>query len=272
MKRIIFVIPSLAAGGTERQLTHLIKGLEKKYNVCVVCTRKGGALAGDVRRHARVEVLGLRGGWDPRLKSRLAKVFRRYKPDIVHSFMFGFDFVVNNAALESQVSTIISSRRQLAAWKKPRHIRLQKKANPMVDAIVANSHAVAAFSSAQEEWPIDSYQVIHNGIDSTTMQSVVDPKVVRTRYRVPEGKRIIGMVANMSPVKDYPMFIETAVEILRKRDDVHFVMVGHGPDARSIVKKIRKIKFLDSFTGVKTVSELPDLFRKCLNVQGGRIT
>jgi glycosyltransferase involved in cell wall biosynthesis len=261
MKRIIFVIPSLGAGGTERQLTHLIKGLEKKYNITVLCTRNGGAFAGDVRRHGRVDVLGLRGGWDPRLRSRLEKLFRKYKPDIVHSFMFGFDYVVNVAARRSRVPIVISSRRQLADWKKPRHIRLQKKANPLVDAIVANSCAVAAYSSAQEEWPIDGYHVIYNGIDATTMQSVVDPEILRKRFRIPEGKKVIGMVANMSPVKDYPLFLEAAVEILAKRTDVHFLMVGHGPGVHSIEKKIKKMNAQNSITHIKTVSEMPDLFR-----------
>jgi glycosyltransferase involved in cell wall biosynthesis len=261
MKRIFFVIPSLSAGGTERQLTHLIKGLEKKYTISVVCTRTDGALAGDVKRRARVEVLGLRGGWDPRLKSRLAKLFRKYKPDIVHSFMFGFDYVVNQAARQSRVPVVISSRRQLADWKKPRHIRLQKKANPLVDAIVANSHAVAAYASDQEEWPIDSYHVIHNGIDASTMQSEMDPDIIRTRYKIPPGKHVIGMVANMSPVKDYLLFVEMATELLRRRDDIHFLMIGYGPEALTISEKIRRMNLHDSFTAVRTVSELPDMFR-----------
>jgi len=261
MRKIIFVIPSLAAGGTERQLVHLIKGLEKNFNITIVCTRTGGAWAGNVRRHARVEVLGLRGGWDPRMTKRLTRMFRKFKPDIVHSFMFGFDYVVNVAARQSRVPIVVSSRRQLADWKKPRHIRLQKKANPLVDAIVANSHAVAAFASAQEESSIDSYRVIHNGIDSTAMLSNVAPAVVRKRFRIPKSKFVVGMVANMSPVKDYPLFVETAAEILRRREDVHFLMVGHGPEAGSILRKIKKMHLLDSFTGIKTVSELPDLLR-----------
>ena len=117
---VCFVIPSLGVGGTERQLLYLLKGLQDGYEIMVVCTRSGGVWAEDALQMGRVEVLGLRGGWDPRLKPRLRKLFKMYGPSVVHSFMFGFDYGVNAAAREAGIRAVISSRRQLATWKGPR--------------------------------------------------------------------------------------------------------------------------------------------------------
>ncbi len=117
MKRICYVIPSLSAGGTERQLTYLMQRLVKDHDVMLVCTRHDGALAGDARRcGAAVRVLGVRGGWDPTLRRKLRHVFRVQKPDILHTFLFGFDLWANLAAHDAGVPVIISSRRELPTW------------------------------------------------------------------------------------------------------------------------------------------------------------
>ena len=261
MKRVCFVIPSLDVGGTERQLLYLIKGIAEHFEVLVICTRAEGAWAGDVRRIGRVKVLGLRSGWDPRLKSRLRKLFQRYKPDIVHSYMFGFDYPVNVAARAENVPVVISSRRQIATWKRTRHVRHQRKGNALVDAIVANSHEVAEFASKQEGESIERYTVIFNGIDIERFNSSTNLSEIRKRYRVPIGPKIIGIVANFSPVKDHTLFIQMAQRLLERRSDLHFVMVGTGPLVDETTASIELSGLKEFFTRISTISELPDVYR-----------
>ena len=259
--RVCFVVPSLGIGGTERQLLYLLKGLQDNFEIMVICTRTDGAWVGDVRRMGRVKVLGLRGGWDLRMKSRLIKMFRTYRPDVVHSFMFGFDHAVNVAARYAGVSVIISSRRQRATWKKPRHIRLQKKANKLVDAIVANSRVVAVHAAKQEGRDIDDYHVIPNGIDVEKFRSRLDAKTIKQRYHIPVEKKVVGIVANFSPVKDHELFVETARELLSRDSDLHFVMAGKGPGVESIGALLQKYSMTDFVTGLTTISELQDVYR-----------
>lgn len=260
-KRICFVIPSLGVGGTERQLLYLIRGLAEHYEILVVCTRTEGAWGGDAHRIGRVKVLGLRGGWDPRLKPRLRELFRRYKPAIVHSYMFGFDHAVNVAARAEGVPVVISSRRQIATWKKPRHIRLQKKGNALVDAIVANSHAVAEFAAQQEGESVENYTVILNGIDVDCFQSTINLVQIRKRYHIPDGRKIVGIVANFSPVKDHALFVDMARTLLERRDDAHFVMAGKGPLMDEIGARIERYGMQSCVTGLATISELHDVYR-----------
>ena len=262
MNRVCFVIPSLGAGGTERQLTYLIRGLVPDHEVTVICTREPGALAGEVRRlGAYVRVLESWGGWDFRLRWRIQKVFRAHRPDIVHSFMFGFDYPVNRAARETGVPVVLSSRRQLATWKKPRHIRLQKKANRLVDAVVANSRAVADFAIQQEALRDGSVHIIHNGFSPDDFVSTADPKQIRLRYKLPFHTHIVGMVANFSPVKDHALFLTVAEQLMNRRDDCHFLMVGTGPLRDEILRVIRARNWPDRFTRVATLGELADLYR-----------
>lgn len=261
MKRVCYVIPTLRVGGTEKQLVHIMKGLIHDHEVTVICTEQDGGLAADARRlGADVRVLGTWTGWDPRMKRRLARNFRRHRPDIVHTFMFGFDFYANRAARETGVPVLISSRRQLATWKKRRHIRWQRKANRLVDCIVANSQAVARFAIEQEGADPALFRVLPNGIDADAFVCATDPGALRLRYRIPFHTHVIGTVANFSPVKDHELFVAVAEELARRRADVHFLMVGTGPLWRSVERLLVNRKLEARFTRVATIQEMADLY------------
>lgn len=261
VKRICYVIPSLGGGGTERQLLQLMKGLAHDHDLVVVCTRNAGVLAGEAHRLGVLRVLNTRGGWDFRIGRRVAKAFREYRPDVVHSFMFGFDKAVNVAARNNGVPVVISSRRQLATWKAPRHIRTQMKANTLVDCIVANSQAAAGFAIEQEQAGPELFRVIPNGVDADALSSKGDLKSIRQRYRIPFHTHVIGIVANFSPVKDHDLFLDIAAELVRRRADVHFLMLGHGPLRERIGRRIDLLGLAERVTGLPALTEINDLYK-----------
>lgn len=258
--RICYVVPSLGVGGSERQLVQLMRGLERHFEVMVVCTRSDGALAGDARRIGVVRVLNTRSGWDPRVRPRVQRELMAYKPAIVHSLMFGFDYPINVAARNAGVPVVLSSRRQLAHWKKPRHLRLQRRANRLVDGIVANSKAVVDFAAEQEHVDPGMFHVVYNGIDPDRFQSDTDPSVLRRRYGVPFHTEVVGMVANFSDEKDHALFVRIAERVLKLRANVHFVLVGTGPLREAVARDLELAGIADQVTMMRTVSELPDLY------------
>ena len=256
------MIPSLERGGTERQLVYLLRGLAEAHDLCVICTREDGALAREAAEFAEIRTLGLSGGWDPRLRHRLQQAFDAWRPDIVHSFMFGFDYQVNVAARKAGLPVILSSRRQLATWKKPRHVRLQRKANALVDGIVANSEAVARYASEQEGEPLERFHVIRNGIDVQAFQASGNLERVAEKLSIPGDRKVVGLVANFSPVKDHDLFVRIAAELARRRDDVHFLLVGEGPLRNVVEERIGAADLTDRFTltGTKDEAEVAELF------------
>lgn len=247
--RICFVIPSLAPGGTERQLLYLIDGLRTTYECVVICTREEGAWAGSARdAGATIHALHTFGGWDLRIQPRASRVFRAQRPRIVHTFLFGLDLSVNRAARRAGVPVLISSRRELAAWMKPRHVRAQRKANELVDCIVANSDAVADFSAQQEEADRNAFRVIHNGIDIESFRPKCDCEEIRKQFGIASHKKIVGMVANFSAVKDHPLFLALATLLFAQHDDIHFLLVGTGPNRENIEAAILAEKMQPYFT------------------------
>jgi glycosyltransferase involved in cell wall biosynthesis len=261
MKRVCFVIPTLAVGGTERQLVQLMHGLASEFEITVVCTGEVGPMAEDVRAlGAAVYALQARSGWNLTLRRRVRAIFRAHRPDIVHALLFGFDYPAVRAARDTGVPVVLSGRRQLAHWKKPRHIILQRWANRYVDCIVANAAAVADFASEQERCDRGRYTVIHNGIEADAFVSDADPDETRLRLGIPADRHIVGMVANFSPVKDHALFVEIAGELMNRRKDAHFLLVGGGPLHKDIMKTVRQRGWGDRFTRYVAHDDVADLY------------
>lgn len=246
--RVCFVLPALGPGGTERQLLYLLEGLRATHECTVVCTRTAGAWAGAAReRGAAVRALDTRGGWDPRIRGRARALLRTLRPHIVQTFLFGLELPVVRAARDVEAPVVVSGRRELAAWMKPRHVRAQRAANLLVDGIVANSHAVAAFAAEQEGVPLERIRVIPNGIDAGALAAGADPAAVRARLGIPADRAVVGMLANFSPVKDHALFLAAAAILIRRRSDIHFLLVGSGPMREAIGDAVRKGPMQDHF-------------------------
>ena len=260
LPRVAFVVPTMSVGGTEVQVLRLIKGLRDDFEVTLICMREGGALIGDARRAgAYVRMLYGRGGWDFRVEWKLRRVLYSHTPHIIHSFLFGFDLWANRAARHAGIPVIVSSRRELATWKKRRHLMMQRWANRHVDTIVANSAAAADFAAKQEGMPRDRYQVIHNGIPAEDYVSRIDNRQLRKRYRIAPGMKVIGMVANFSPVKDHALFVKMAELLLKKDKDLRFIFVGTGPLLEQVHNMIEKRGIRTHFDRIITVSEMADV-------------
>jgi len=261
-RRIAFVIPSLEPGGTERQLTYLVKGLAAEWEILLVCTSQLGAWAEEVAKHARVESLGLANGWDPRMYTKLRRIFADFRPDVVHTFLFGFDYWANRAARRSGVRVVVNARRQLPHWKRGRHVWWQRRANRLADAIVANADVVARYCAEQERESFERYTVIHNGIDAAAWESTSSKEQARAAFGISGDVKVVGIVGNFGPEKDHRLFMDVVDWLTRKHDDVRFVIVARGAMPEALQNKSRslresgKLKHVDG-TGIS----MPDVYR-----------
>jgi len=258
--RITYIIPSMRVGGTERQLLYLMEGLAAENEVNLVCTSAGGAWIGEARRiAARVQVLKARSGWDFTQQWAIADALRAHPPHVMHTFLFGFDLYANKAAQRAGVPVIVSSRRELAHWQKRRHLFMQRRANRYVQAIVANSEAVADDVRRREQADPSLVRVIPNGLHADACQCHASNDALRERFGLPKGKHIVGMVANFSPVKDHRLFLDMAGILLQRRQDVHFVLVGTGPLLDAIGCLVLRRGQAEHFNRFATINEIAEL-------------
>lgn len=258
--RIAWVIPTMRVGGSEIQLLHLMKGLVQDFEMTLICTRSEGALIGDARRAGvYVRVLDAPSGWDFRVQYRLQHLFSAHMPHLVHTYLSGFDLFANRAASKVGVPVIVSSRRELATWQKGRHLFIQRRANRYVDCIVANSHAVADYAAKREGGPQIDRRVIRNGVEADRYVATIPRSQITARFKLPPKTLNVGMIANFSPVKDHRLFVDMAELILKRREGVHFLLIGTGKLVAQIRDLIYRRRLEEHFTRVGTVGEVADL-------------
>jgi glycosyltransferase involved in cell wall biosynthesis len=92
--------------------------------------------------------------------------------------------------------------------------------------------------------------VIYNGFDFNRIKDLSAKKSIREKFNI-STPFVVGMVASFSEKKDYKTFINAAILVLEKRNDVTFLCIGSGDDTqyRQMVRDVNKNKIL--FLGVQ---------------------
>lgn len=107
-------------------------------------------------------------------------------------------------------------------------------------------------------------QVIPNGFDDALFRPM-DRVECRKRLNLPESKKIILSVGNLSQVKGHGCLIESLEEIMAKRKDLLCIIVGSG-DLKSNLQRIIKKKGLEEdiiLVGGKSHNEIPVWMNSC---------
>ena len=213
-------------GGTERQMTELIRRLDpERFAVHVACFDKSGAwLPRVAERAASIAEFPIQGFARPatfRAVLDFASWCRRQQIAVVQTCdLYANIFGLPGAALAG-VPVRIGSRRELNPDKTPGQIRLQRQAYRCATRIVANSSAARTMLE-QEGLRGASIAVIPNGIDAAAFAG-------RAGGDTPGTRRTVITVANLRREKSHETLIGAAAQLAAEFPDVQFQIVGDGP-------------------------------------------
>ncbi len=265
-KTILHIISQLGMGGAERQLYLLLKGLRSQYDFIVVSYDKERLDYMDAIQSLGVQVIVILKG--PGLIGRLRflkelrNLIRTIAPDIVHTWLSSANFWGRIACLLSKKKRrIIASVRNVGEMdKKILETLADRLLAKKTDVIIANTFAARNYMLSYKI-PEKKIRVIHNGIDPKSYDFSATKGEIRKQLSIPQDKVLIGTVGRMMPQKNHFMFVEVAREILRKRNDVHFVLVGDGELRQNIEALISKYGLCEMFTLTGQRDDIPQLLR-----------
>lgn len=217
--------------GTENQLMKMINGLDPSmFTVHLVCLRNHSWLdenASSLRCHTTVidihefkklrTYLGI---------LRLIRLLRKWRPDVVHTFFPVSNIVGVIAARLAGVRNVISSRRDYGEWMNDRYLFATRFANKFATKIIANGYRVKELTVAVEKERDEKITVIYNGIDLSMFGKPTAGDDLKGSLGIPRKNKVVGKVANFRPMKHHHTFIRAANEILKKRNDVDFLLIG----------------------------------------------
>ncbi len=223
--RILFLFDGLGRGGRERRFVQLVKGLNNAgYNdLYLINTRNILDYTEILNYNINYETMDRKAiGFAVNFIRKL----REIKPDIIQPWIDISAAWANIAYyfcnpkpiyLSSFISDCDYSSHAL--WSKI-VMRWSYSLSPFV---ISNS--IAGFKSYKV--PKNKWRCIYNGFDFKRIDYFKDHDI-RREFNI-NTKFVVSMVARCSEEKDYPLYIKTALSILKKHNDVTFLGVGGGP-------------------------------------------
>jgi sugar transferase (PEP-CTERM/EpsH1 system associated) len=265
---VVHVVHSLAIGGLENGILNLVNAPRRDQCHAVICMTGGGANRGRVSLDVPVVELGKSEGHDVRTFSRLVRLLRRLRPDIVHSRNWAtFDAVV--AARLARVPVVVHGEhgREFSdpEGRNLRRNRLRRFLAPLVNRFVAVSEDLRRWLVQDVGIPASKVVRIHNGVD-TGCYVPGDPGPARDALDLPSSRPVVGTVGRLNPVKDQAGLVRAFARVRSEYPDALLVIAGEGPcrdELRGLVVSLRiapHVRFLGERHDVPTILRAFDVF------------
>ena len=226
------VLLSLQPGGLENGVVNVVNQLAAdRFRSSVCCLKQSGEFAARMHPDVPVYEMNWQSGNDLLLPFRLARLFRRTRPDIVHtrnaeSFYYGF-----LAAKLAGIRCIVHSEHGRTFQDRPLRFRIQRWFSTYTQGLFAVSHQLKSDLVRFIGIPEQRITVLYNGVDlerfKAGMRTSADDVLA-----FEEKKLIIGSVGRLVPVKDFALLLQ-AVALL-SRQDLIVVLVGDGPERAAL--------------------------------------
>ncbi|MEO5989210.1 MAG: glycosyltransferase [Candidatus Eisenbacteria bacterium] len=233
--RLLFVAGNFVTGGAERHLLEMWRRLDRaRFDVRIAVLKKEGAFT------PQVEALGLmlhdlhvgRRLYDATGALgflRLVSVVRKFRPDVIHGYLFGANLFAALAGRLCGVRVVAVAKRNVDAFETSRQIRVQRLAHRLATHVTAVSSEVA-LSSVALGVPPGRVTVIENGVDIARFDGHSVEGVGLGLPTRPAGVPLLGAVGCLAPRKDFGTLLR-ALAILRDQGrDFRMAIVGDGPD------------------------------------------
>ncbi|MBI3448542.1 MAG: glycosyltransferase [Acidobacteria bacterium] len=264
--RVLHVIAQLGAGGTERQLLALIRGLDRsRFEPEVVTFTPGGALEGAFREACPLHVLEKTAETEARVLLSLADLLRRRRPAIVHASLFSANW---RGALATRVGApldrprFIASIRNMGDWMGTGRRFVEGWVLRRADAVIVNSGAVAADAVARAGARRGNLHVIPNGVDLEVFRPKRDGEAdLREAWGFGRAEPVVGAVMSLTRKKNPAILVDAARRVALERPETRFVLVGEGPLRGEIEAAIAAAGLRDSFRLAGLRRDIPDVLR-----------
>ncbi|MBI5631260.1 MAG: glycosyltransferase family 4 protein [Elusimicrobia bacterium] len=231
-------------GGTA-QLLALAQGLkERGWGVWLACRPGSGLGRFAAERGLEVFPVTLREDYDLLSAWRLARFIQSRGISVVHAHHNRSHAVCLLAklilkALGGSVVLVVSRRVSFPPGKNP--FSRWKYQSRLIDKIAAVADAVKEVLVASGVDP-ERVEVIRSGVDPKTFSPRPPDAELKRALGLPDGKILIGKIANASPWKGQTVFLEAAARLCEKRKDVHFLLAGRDTDGDWIRAEVKRLK------------------------------
>lgn len=265
--RVLYVVGNFVAGGAERHLLEMWSRIDRsRFEIEIACLRAEGQFLEEVRSLGwpihdlnvgrRIYApAGLRG------LIRLIHATLRFRPHVMHGYLFGPNVFAVIAGRLCGVSAVVVAKRNVDAFESSRQVALQKWAHRNATHVTAVSETVADTVAAMGV-PRDRITTIPNGVDVERFAHARPALGEADNGAAPR----IGSVGCLAARKDYGTLLEALAMLERRGHTFRVDLVGDGPDRDALESRARelgladRVHFLGERTDVERLLPAMDVF------------
>lgn len=267
MINIAFVIDRVFSdrAGTEQQLLDLIRKLDRtRFRVFLCCLRETEFLKSV--DFCEVHVMGVNSLLSLQaMKSAIAFVqfLRENRVDIVQTYFRDSNIFGVLCSRYAGVHAILSSRRGVAYWENNIGRIITLLVNMFTDRFIVNSFSIERFLIEREYVKPQYIDVFPNSMDMDRLRrgSENSREQSRKQLGVKSNEFVVGIVANLRPVKRHDVFIRAAGQLDRSRPGWRFVVVGTGAILSELQSMVHNLGMSESFSFLGLRSDVPEIAR-----------
>jgi len=216
--------------GTERQVVETARRLDHdRFDVHVCCLEDSPQLQ-SLRGICHIAVFATfsANSWSGVAQAmRFRRYLREHRVEIVHAYMNKTAaFAVMSCIGSSRI--VITSRLNTGYWYTPHLRRMFRMLNLRTDSIMANSQEAKRIAVETEGLKPNDVVVVYQGVDMSKFSVGLGDPSACERLGVPRGACVVGIVANLRPVKDHKLFLRAAQLVARELGNVAFLLAGRG--------------------------------------------
>lgn len=252
--KVIEVSSDTNIGGAGKCLLALLENFDySKFEVKVVLP-KNSLLKPHIDK-LNIPVIEVDGIADKSLDmgavGELKRIFKLEKPDLVHTHASMSARIAARAA----GAKVIYTRHSVFPPPKKISQGVGKLINGAVNNYLADG--IIAVAEAAKENLTDTgvseqkIRVILNGVDALKETGLAEKIMIRKRFGVKLGEKVVSIVARLEDIKGHEYFIDAADELLKKGVKARFFIAGTGSYENVLKEKVKAMGLEESviFTG-----------------------
>lgn len=274
--RVTHVITRLIVGGAQENTVATVLGLQKKRDMeasLVAGPTRGpeGSLESAFQNEAKLLtvvpslVRPIHPVADMIALMRLTEIFRRTRPDIVHTHSGKAGVLGRFAARRAQVPIIIHTIHGPSfgpfqgTLANAIFVAAERRAGRITTHFVSVADAMTRQYSAAGIGRPENYTRIFSGFELAPFLNARNDPQLRSRLGIAPADFVVGKIARLFKLKGHDDLIEAAPEVLKRHPQTKFLLVGDGLLRQKLQRRARE-KGLERnfiFAGLVPPAEIP---------------
>jgi glycosyltransferase involved in cell wall biosynthesis len=242
--KIVHIIVGLGVGGAELALKRLVEAHKDSPNYChyVISLTSTGDVGMQLQAlGVEVQALGMRRALDmPFILWNLTRMLRTMQPTIVQTWMYHADLLGGLAARMAGIRCVVWGIRTTNVDASG------SRATAIVRLVCASlshyvPHTIVCVAQAARKshlaigYDASRMVVIPNGFDLLRLHATAEQRqALRNHCHFKNGALVIGFLGRFHPDKGQHNFVQAAVLLAKKNENVRFLMVGRDLDASNL--------------------------------------